>query len=76
MDVEAWIIAQLEPTASGRDSWAEVTMDGPCGLAVQAAFDWFEADDGGECCGVGVAVSLGAEPGWRSMSRRMSPSMC
>jgi len=64
MDVEAWIIGQLNPIVSGPDAWAEVTMDGPFGLVVEAEIAWYEDEDrpGSACRGVLVEVGLGGDP--------------
>jgi hypothetical protein len=64
MDVEAWIIAQLEPIAAAPETPGEVTMDGPAGLGFIAEIDWYEDEDrpGSACRGVLVEVSLGGEP--------------
>jgi hypothetical protein len=62
-DVEAWIIAQLEPPLTAPDEPGNVRMDGPGGLAIRAESDWFQDDDPvGPCRGVTVEVSIAGEP--------------
>jgi hypothetical protein len=61
MDVEAWIIAELEPMRP--DAPGEVTMDGPGGLSVHLEVVWWEAGSPDAACrGVNVEVSIGAGP--------------
>jgi hypothetical protein len=63
MDIEAWIIAQLEPLLTAPDALADVRIDGPGGLTIRAESDWFQADDPlGPCRGVTVEVSIAGEP--------------
>src|SRR5690242_4235852 len=57
MDVEAWIIGQLEPLTPEAPS--EMTFDGPAGLIMRVEVDWFETDSPGRACrGVTVEVNI------------------
>jgi hypothetical protein len=38
-DIEAWIIAQLEPPLTASDAPGNVRMDGPGGLTIRAESD-------------------------------------
>jgi hypothetical protein len=66
MDVEAWIIARLEPVVAPPDAPAEVSLDGPGGLVVRAEAVWLAADNpDGACRGVIVEVSVTDRPAGR-----------
>jgi hypothetical protein len=63
MDVEGWIIEQLEPVITAPEVPAELTMVGPGKLVVRAEVEWFEADSPDHPRrGVDVEVSIGGEP--------------
>jgi hypothetical protein len=61
MDVETWIIAQLEPMQP--DASGEVTMNGPGALTIRAEAVWWEPESPEAACrGVNVEISIAGEP--------------
>jgi hypothetical protein len=61
VDVEAWIIAEIEPMRP--DASGEMTMYGPAGLSVRVEAVWWKPEDPDSACrGVSLEVCIGAEP--------------
>jgi hypothetical protein len=45
MEVETWLVDEIERFEAARDAPALVTLLGPRGLTVRVEVDWFEGDD-------------------------------